>query len=171
MIVIGLDPGTNESAIVAYNGLTVLDHRILNNALMLDLLEGDELKSKIGRVVLVVEEFESFGMAVGKEVLRTIRWSGNFEHAWRPRRSEFVPRKVVKAHLCHTTRATDANVRQALIDRFGPSPEKAIGKKSSPGPLFGIKSHCWSALALAVTWFDQHGHELEDVRPGVQAEF
>jgi hypothetical protein len=171
VIVIGLDPGTNESAIVAFNGVSVIDHRILNNALMLDTLESDSLKSQIDRVVLVVEEFESFGMAVGKEVFRTIRWAGNFEQAWRPRQSVFVPRKVVKSHLCHSTRATDANIRQALIDRFGPTPDRAIGKRKAPGPLFGIKAHEWSALALAVTWFDEHGHELQEVRPGVTPEF
>lgn len=183
MIVIGLDPGTNESAIVLFNGLTIVAHGIYNNATVVDMLEHGEIgvflqQGEHGhvemireRTVLVVEEFESFGMAVGKEVFRTIRWAGNFEQAWRPRLSVFVPRKIVKSHLCHTHRATDANIRQALIDRFGPSTEKAIGKKREPGPLFGIKSHEWSALALAVTWFDQHGHEPEQIRPGVHPEF
>jgi len=43
-------------------------------------------------------------------------------------------------------KAKDANIRQALIDKLGP-----VGTKKSPGPLWGVKSHIWSALAVAVT--------------------
>ncbi|MBV8782506.1 MAG: hypothetical protein JO353_14005, partial [Phycisphaerae bacterium] len=52
-------------------------------------------------------------------------------------------------------RAKDGNIRQALIDRFGPTKERAIGKKKSPGPLYGMSGDCWSALAVAVTYADQ----------------
>ena len=52
-------------------------------------------------------------------------------------------------------RAKDANVRAALIDRFGPSKRKAIGLKATPGPLYGVHSHMWSALAVAVTYGDR----------------
>jgi hypothetical protein len=45
--------------------------------------------------------------------------------------------------------AKDANIRQAILDRFG-GKEKAIGKKANPGPLYGVKSHLWSALAVAL---------------------
>jgi hypothetical protein len=46
-------------------------------------------------------------------------------------------------------RAKDANVRQAILDRFG-GKDKAIGKKGCYGPLRSIKSHLWSALAIAL---------------------
>jgi hypothetical protein len=42
-------------------------------------------------------------------------------------------------------RAKDANIRQALIDKIGPQ-----GTKAQPGPTYGIKSHSWAALAVAV---------------------
>ena len=45
----------------------------------------------------------------------------------------------------------DANIRQALIDRYGPGKDRAIGRKLSPGPLYGLSGDCWSALAVAVT--------------------
>ena len=35
-------------------------------------------------------------------------------------------------------------------------PRAAKGTKKAPGPLFGTKSHEWSALALGVTWWDLH---------------
>ena len=65
-----------------------------------------------------------------------------------------IYRKDVKLHLCGSPRAKDSNIRQALIDRFGPGKEKAIGLKKTPGPLYGVKSHVWAALAVAVTHLD-----------------
>lgn len=167
MIVLGLDPGTNESTMVRFDGEHVEGVWTGPN----DDAIGHLLAAK-KQSILVVEEFESYGMAVGREVFRTIRWAGNFEMAWKVGggRVEFLPRRIVKQHICHTTRATDANIRTELIDRFG-GPEKAIGKKASKGPLYGVKSHAWAALAVAVTYWDQHHQDGELVRPDVQAEF
>ena len=61
-----------------------------------------------------------------------------------------LPRRAVKLALCGDSRAKDANIRQALIDRFGGS--AAIGRKAAPGPLYGISRDVWSALAIAVTY-------------------
>lgn len=36
-----------------------------------------------------------------------------------------------------------------------PGKEKAIGKKATPGPLYGVVGDEWAALAVAVTWWDQ----------------
>jgi hypothetical protein len=47
-------------------------------------------------------------------------------------------------------KAKDANVRQALIDRYGGKAE-AIGTVKKQGPLYRVKSHAWQALAVAVT--------------------
>jgi hypothetical protein len=33
-----------------------------------------------------------------------------------------------------------------LIDKLG-----VVGTKKNPGPLFGMKSHAWAALGVAVT--------------------
>jgi hypothetical protein len=57
--------------------------------------------------------------------------------------------------LCGSSRANDATIRQALLDRYGPGREKAVGTKANPGPLYGIKADLWQALALAVTYSDQ----------------
>ena len=100
--------------------------------------------------------------------LDTVYVSGRFHEAWHPQRVERVPRRDVKLHLCGHARATDSNIKQAIVDRFGPSTEKAIGRKATPGPLYGIKQHCWAALAVALTWADQHGGEI---RPNVKPEF
>jgi hypothetical protein len=43
-----------------------------------------------------------------------------------------------------------ANIRPALIDRFGGS--TAIGREAAPGPPYGISRDVWSALAIGVTY-------------------
>lgn len=98
---------------------------------------------------MVIEQMACYGMAVGKEVFDTVFWSGRFAQAYGGCHL-LKPRGEVKMHLCHSMRAKDANIRQALIDRFGP-----VGTKNNPGVLYGIKSHLWSALALAVTVHDR----------------
>jgi hypothetical protein len=90
-------------------------------------------------------------MAVGASVFGTCIWIGRYwqrcvDHASFNR----VFRRDVKLHLCHSPRAKDGNVRVALIDRIGPQ-----GTKRQPGPTYGIKSHVWAALAVAVYGYDQ----------------
>jgi len=89
----------------------------------------------------------SYGMPVGREVFETVRWIGRFQQAWhKPEEVRLIYRRDVKLHLCGSMRAKDPHVWQALIDKLGP-----VGTKASPGPLYGVKSHARSALAVAVT--------------------
>ncbi len=103
-------------------------------------------------LMVVIEQIEAMGMAVGKEVFETVFWSGRFaqaSYAW-----DRVTRREVKLHLCGSMRAKDANVRQALIDKFGG--ESAIGRKKAPGVLYGVSGDVWSALAVGLTWIETH---------------
>lgn len=156
MRVLAIDPGYEQSAFVMFDGASVLEHGIEKNEDLRRKLAGAD--SDIWVVdAIVLEQIESFGMAVGREVFETVFWTGRFfEASWyRTTRVERMPRKAVKLHLCQSARAQDSNIRVALLDRFG-GKDAAIGKKASQGPLYGIKSHEWAALAIAVTWFDQH---------------
>jgi hypothetical protein len=181
VIVIGVDPGYEQSALVAWDGCKILHHTHEDNAGILDHLRANPIDPhapcarmlRVSGAVLVIEMVESFGMAVGRTVFETVFQSGRFAEAWMPRRVERIPRREIKLHLCGHARATDSNIRQALIDRFGPSTEKAIGKKKTPGPLYGITAHKLSALAVALTWADQHQAVVDgqEIRPGIIAEF
>jgi hypothetical protein len=147
-----VDPGTEQSALVILQ-----DDRVEGT-----IYRNDDLLSHLGGPYwdghLVVEQIESYGMPVGREVFETVFWSGRFVEAWRQkvyngqpwahgRTWSLLPRKTVKMTLCGSPRAKDANIRQALIDRYG---GPAVTRKG--GRLAGIKSHCWAALALAVTY-------------------
>ena len=106
--------------------------------------------------VFACERVASYGMSVGAEVFETCEWVGEFRGAWRKRghTAMLVYRRDVKLHLCGTSKAKDSNVRQALLDLFaltggGSTPQ--IGIKARPGPLYGVSSHAWPALAVAIT--------------------
>jgi len=163
-MIYALDPGSDVSAVVGYDPAAkrIVGHWTQPNA---EILEFCRLRQVYGSGVLVVEEFQSYGMAVGMEVFRTVWWSGRFHQAWPNHLTHAfqLPRRTVKLHLCHSARATDANVRQAIKDRFGPTKALAIGVKASPGPLFGIKGHEYAALAVALTWADTHQSLSEGV--------
>lgn len=146
MNVIAVDPGYTQSAYVVYDGKTIHAHATVPNAQLLQ-----EIPTHVG--VLVIEQIAAMGMSVGEEVFETVFWSGRFAQAFRGK-FERVKRHTVKMHLCGNMRANDSNIRQALLDRFGPGRERAMGVKRAPGPLYGIAGDQWAALAVAVTWWD-----------------
>lgn len=151
--ILAIDPGHERSAAVVYDGRKILRTLYEPNERMLLALRNGWCP----RGPMVIEKIESYGMAVGETVFSTCRWTGRFIEAWESHGLEvhLLPRRDVKLHLCGSSRAKDANVRQALIDRFGPSKREAIGIKKSPGPLYGFKGDLWAALGVAVTWCDQ----------------
>lgn len=152
MVVIAIDPGYRESARVVYDGRAILQHAFEDNDRMLAWLDS----AKQSDAVLVVEEMQLFtsSYGIGKEVMDSIWWGGRFAQIWQPQRAERLLRATVRGHL-QCSKGGDASVRNALIQRFGPFKEEAIGTKKAPGPLYGLKSHEFSALALAVAWWDR----------------
>lgn len=145
-ILYAIDPGTEQSAVVIVDGGRV-SGAIHPNYELRDAILGP--LTKAGH--LVIEEIASYGMPVGREVFQTVFWAGRFAEAWQSKGLRFswslLPRKDVKLTLCGNPRAKDANIRQALIDRYG-----GPGCVKKGGALAGIKSHLWAALALAVTY-------------------
>jgi len=144
---LAVDPGTDQSAVLFWKGGHVSLPRIMpNSELRQWLLENDWAAD--GGTVMAVEFIQAMGMAVGREVFETCVFVGRLQEIWESRSRPFrrIYRRDVKLHLCGTMKAKDANIRQALIDRYG-----IPGTKKSPGPLFGVSSHLWSALAVAVT--------------------
>lgn len=153
-VLLAIDPGYEHSAWLTFNTETggIRNAGTSPNQQLLDLIRNDV---PLGPVELVViEKVEGFGMAVGAEVFETVFWSGRFAEAAHPVAVDRVGRRAVKLNLCGQARAKDPNVRQALIDRYGGP--AAIGRKATPGPLYGITGDLWSALAVAVTWADLH---------------
>jgi hypothetical protein len=142
--VLAIDPGTTESAYVIYfpaSGIRRFGK--LPNQELLDLLPFFREDAGPG---VAIEMIASYGMAVGREVFETCLWVGRFIERLQPGLVRLVYRNEVKSHLCHSMKAKDGNIRQALIDKLGPQ-----GKKKTPGPTYGISGDCWAALGVAVT--------------------
>jgi len=146
-MILAIDPGNTQSGWCLFDGQRVIESGVADNYTMLVkvLLSQD--------TQLAIEMIASYGMAVGREVFETCVWIGRFMQA-HDGGARLVYRKDVKMHLCGTMKAKDANIRQAIIDLFpatggGKTPQ--IGTKAKPGPLYGVSSHAWHALAVALT--------------------
>lgn len=152
MKILAIDPGSEQSAYLIYEDQTqqiLPDGKgIIPN---LDLLTVVSEAKAAGVRLLAVEMVACYGMKVGQTIFDTAYWVGRFaQAAGLPFR--LVYRMEEKMHLCRNSRAKDPNIRQALIDRFGPP-----GTKPKPGRTYGIKRDLWAALAVAVTAAETDG--------------
>lgn len=143
MKLLAIDPGTHKSAFVIWDGARVGECGILDNDELIHRMRFSEFYVSLAAIEMIA----SYGMPVGAEVFETCVWIGRFIE--RLGDTRLIYRKDVKMHLCGTTRAKDANIRQSLIDKLGP-----VGTSKNPGPLYGVKSHLWAALGVAVTAWD-----------------
>lgn len=141
MLTLAVDPGTTQSGWVLFDGWRVLSSGTQPNHVVLAMIRCSEAD------MLAIERFEARGMPMGEDSIETVIWTGRFVQAWRsPESVKLVTRRRVKSHLCGSSKAKDPNVRQALIDTVG-----QVGLKAEPGPCYGVSSHAWAALGVAVT--------------------
>lgn len=151
MIILAVDPGNEQSAYALFDTANpskpLLGFGKHDNDVVREVVQ-----NAASYDVLAVEMIASYGMPVGKEVFETCVFIGRLvEIADTCVEYALVYRREVKLHLCASARAKDGNVRQALIDKYG-GKERAVGKKATPGPLYGVSKDVWSALAIAVTF-------------------
>ena len=151
MRVLAIDPGNVESGwcLIDEERQPVAFSKTPNDMMLRDFTTHAYLAD-----VVVIEMVASYGMAVGKDVFETCVWIGRFIEASR-RQSGRVPdlvyRRDVKLHHCHSAKAKDSNIRQALVDRFAPGqPNHGKGTKAEPGWFHGFRADVWQAYALAV---------------------
>lgn len=150
MRILAIDPGETESAWLIYDTHTKAPLRHDSWAKQ----DNETVLARLHQFAdwgihgMAMEMIASYGMPVGAEVFETCVWIGRFTERWKGETTR-VFRREVKLHLCNSARARDANVRQALIDRYG-GKDVAIGRKATPGPLYGLTGDCWAALGVAV---------------------
>lgn len=163
MIIIGIDPGPKMSAVAK---IDTKSNPILLTAITQDSLSGHRwgnekikrylvqlLAYTFDRIIIACETFDCYGMPIGNDGFNTLMWIGEFRCLAKHWTTKFVELKAstdVKIHICGSKKAKKGNVAQALRDRFG-----GKGTVKNPGPTFGFASHCWCALAVAVTAWDK----------------
>lgn len=152
---LAIDPGNTES------GWVVIDTDTFE-PLEFGKTDNEVLRAGIFSSSVTVPDFDvafvemvaSYGMAVGKDVFQTCVWIGMFSTTIERRCGKLptlVYRQPVKLHHCHSAKAKDSNIRQALVDRFAPGqPNYGKGTKAQPGWFYGFNADIWQAYALAV---------------------
>lgn len=153
MTVLAIDPGNTESAyaLIRADGSPLHFDKLPNEHLLIRL-SNHALGGATDQVA--IEMVASYGMPVGADVFETCVWVGRFYEAVLRRvgrEPQLVKRLPVKAHHCHSGKATDANVKQALVDRFACGVRNhGKGTKAAPGWFYGFYRDIWQAYALAV---------------------
>lgn len=155
--VLAIDPGNTQSAYVVID----TDRR----PLWFGKVPNDELRTLLhanwwewNPDATAIEMIASYGMAVGADVFETCVWIGRFDETLRrlTRAPELIKRNPIKVHHCHSSKAKDSNITQALVDRFAPGqPNRGKGTKADPGWFYGFAADVWQAYALAVYVADQ----------------
>jgi hypothetical protein len=158
-VILAIDPGNIESGYVLVDKDTLEPleiGKIKNEELMrkLEILTFKSIKH------VAIEKIASYGMPVGETTFDTCIWIGKFELAselYLEITPKYIYRKEEKMNLCHTMKAKDSNIIQALVDRFAPNtPNKGKGTKKEPGWFYGFKKDIWQAYAVAVTYHDMY---------------
>lgn len=159
--VIAIDPGPRMSGLCVIDADTyvpVLQRKLGNERII------DTVKCALGISEVVIEMVGHYGtgMPAGKDVFDTCVWIGRFieQFAIRGTPTHTLKRGVVKLNLCGSAKAKDANIIQALVDRFAPG-ERNHGKgtKKAPGWFYGFSGDMWQAYALGVTYLDLGGNK------------
>ena len=177
MIILAIDPGSEQSAWVRYDNEQhiPLTFDVFPNMQLREYLHGDFSAANH----LAIEYMYPRGQPTSLDELRTQFWAGRFVEAWGGEWSRIYRHKV-KMHICgRSSGVSDSNIRRALIDNFG-GDSKAVGGKKCPkckgkkwvgrdhadcdechktgwlyppGPFYKIKGNdLWSAVAIAVTY-------------------
>lgn len=156
---LALDTGTTSTGF-AYVEFSKHCHPTLLN---FGIIGNQDILKMIGESkhdAIVMENFQCMGMAVGISTFNAAIWLGRFVEA--ARRSDpsqtvyLMHRSAIKMEICGTPRAKDPNIRQAIIDMYpvgqGGGKVPQIGINKQRGPLYGVSSHVWSALAVAISF-------------------
>ena len=165
MKVLAIDPGNVKSAYVLMDTDTF-------RPVDFGLMENEGLRSYLRQMPFqeedkaAIEMVASYGMAVGREVFDTVRWIGRFEETLTRRLllpPALIYRMDEKTHICHDSRAKDANIRRALIDRFALHDKaRGTGTKKKPDWFYGFRRDIWAAYAVGLTYIETK-LEKEDV--------
>lgn len=145
MKILAIDPGNVESAYCIIDEDTYRPEEFgkVKNEILLNYIYS-RLSNSVNYYTMVIEMIASYGMPVGKEVFETCVWIGRFIGTY-DKDYRFVYRKDEKMNLCHSMKAKDSNIRQALIDRFG-----EVGTKKNPRLVLWFQSRHLECLCCAV---------------------
>ncbi len=151
MIIVGIDPGPEKCGFCVYDTETQAVIEAKKDLPVVEVLTGIDIYASQADLV-GIERVQSYGIS-GSTLLRTSEVVGRL---WQCSESLRLPtvllyRREVLRGLDVTGKGNrDSLVRERLIEMHGGTRKLAQGTKKEPGPLYGVASHAWSALAVAV---------------------
>ena len=154
-MILAIDPGSIESGFVYIDGnLKPIRFGKIENELLLSAIYDHQLDTEHTAIEMVA----SYGMAVGREVFDTCVWIGRFYEALETVndvKPQLIYRKDEKTNLCHSMKANDSTITQALVDRFAYGIRNhGKGTKANKGWFYGFRKDIWQAYAVGVTYYD-----------------
>ena len=165
MNILAIDPGNVNSGwcLMDSESLEPINFDITENRMLLPFLHREGALFPPDRVV--IERVSSYGMPVGREVFETCEWVGRFSQyaeMW-GLPVDYIYRREEKLHICRDSKASDANIRRALIDRFYcHDAERGKGTKDDPDWFYGFRGDTWSAYAVGLTYIETKLQKEED---------
>lgn len=160
-LILAIDPGPETHGAVVYD---TDDRRVLwavkaaRTGDISDICRGQELSA------VLIERPAAMGpMGAGKvgHMLDTAWAGGSLAREWQgygfPVHT-MTRREVLRGlGVLSGSGSSDSRVRAACIADHGG--DGAVGRKSAPGPLYGVTSHAWQALGLVLAWLETRGGE------------
>lgn len=155
MKILGIDPGTTESGVAIYDTdshtvpyMGVVDNETVLRDVMLNSFD-----------TVAIEMVASYGMPVGATTFETVYWIGRFAERCMNRVGEenvfrYYKKTDINPTICFNSNVKDKNISAALRSMFpqdGGGKNPSVGTKKQPGSLFGMSSHMYPALAVAMT--------------------
>jgi len=163
-LILGIDPGPVTSGVVLYDPVQGKVVEAWAKMPTYAVLVSARLRSMAGvhldvwdlvNAHLAMEHIVSYGAKIGGETIDTIEPIGRIKEAWSwiDENATYKSRPDILEHITGNRKATPAECNYQLSKRFG-GKDVAVGTKKQPGPLYGVTSHAWSALAVAVVASD-----------------
>ena len=161
-MIFAIDPGDIKSGycILSDDLSEIIEKDKIDNYDLLDRINF-YCQSKNNDFIPVIEMIKSYGMSVGETVFDTCVWIGRIKQflidkGFKEDDINYIYRYEEKLYICHSPKANDTTIRQALIDRFAKGVKNyGKGTKKEPGFFYGFGKDMWSAFAVAVTYHDK----------------
>ena len=171
MIVLGIDPGPETHGAVLYDSEL---RRVLWSAKAIESIDleqklsGHDPRLLADSFCIVIERpsaMGALGVGIVGHMLDTAWVAGRLAgvlgevHALK---IKTMTRREVLRHLgvLSGKGSSDSRVRAACIaDHETPGGPPAVGRKATPGPLYGVSSHGWQALGLVLAWLERQRQE------------
>jgi len=167
-IIVGIDPGPEYSGQVVVDG-SVWPPIVLHSDG--DTWEEELIPLRYKPNIVVCEWVISYGSTIGATVLDTARLVGRIEERSAVNKLDFyrITRPEVGLEIAGSRRSKKGQTNEAIReiykkerpDLLGGGKNPTVGIKKAPGPLYGVKSHAWDALAVIIAWMIIHGKDRE----------